>query len=194
MWPRAWSSLAKPGTIMATAETVGLGGGRVRTRALGPVNVKGLADPIEVFEVIGALAPPTRAEFAARTLAPLVGRDAELGQLTAALGMVRQGQGQMVAVTGEAGIGKTRLVQEFLRHCRASGCVAFDAAAQPFTRATGHSPGLEVIRSYFGIDRAEPPPSIREKGRAAGPSCARSRTCSGWMPTPRTRSSSSRRA
>jgi class 3 adenylate cyclase/tetratricopeptide (TPR) repeat protein len=155
--------LAKPGTILATGETVGLGAGRVRTRALGPVNVKGLADPIEVFEVIGALGTSTRGELTTRALAPLVGRGAELSQLAAALDLARQGPGQLVAMMGEAGIGKTRLVQEFLRLCRAKGCLAFDAAAQPFSRATGHRAGLDVIRSYFGIDRADSPASVRDK-------------------------------
>ncbi len=155
--------LAKPGTILATSETLALCGGRVRTRALGPVNVKGLADPIDVFEVIAAFGALTRAELPARAVAPLVGRQAELGRLTATLDVVRQGPGQIVAVTGEAGIGKTRLVQEFLRLCRAGGCLAFDAAAQPFTRATGHRTGLDVIRTYFGVDRADASESTRDK-------------------------------
>jgi class 3 adenylate cyclase/tetratricopeptide (TPR) repeat protein len=164
--------LAKPGTILATSETVALGAGRVRTRALGPVNVKGLADPIHVFEVVGALGSSTRAESPARALTPLLGRQAEMGQLAAALDMVRQGMGQLVAVTGEAGIGKTRLVQEFLRLCRAGGCLAFDAAAQPFSRAIGHRTGLDVVRSYFGIDRADSLQSIRRKIEAAIPPVA----------------------
>src|SRR5262249_25632142 len=138
--------LAKPGTTLATSETAALAAGRVRTRALGPVKIKGLADPADVFEVIGATGSTTRAGSSARALTPLVGRKAELDQLTAVLDVVRQGMGQFVTVTGEAGIGKTRLVHEFLRLCRARGCVSFDAAAQPFTRATGHRTGLDIIR------------------------------------------------
>jgi class 3 adenylate cyclase/tetratricopeptide (TPR) repeat protein len=159
--------LAKPGTILATSQTVALGAGRVRTRTLGHVNVKGLADPVEVFEVIGALSSATGAESPTRALTPLVGRQAELDQLSAALDVVCQGMGQLVAVTGEPGIGKTRLVQEFLRLCRKRGCLAFDAAAQPFTRATGHRTGLDVVRNYFGIDRADSPQSVRDKVGAA---------------------------
>ncbi len=98
--------LAKPGTVLATSETVMLAPGRVRTRALGPVNVKGLADSIEVFEVIGAVGSSSRAEAPTRALAPFVGRRAELAQLEAALDVVRQGLGLFVAVTGEPGIGK----------------------------------------------------------------------------------------
>jgi class 3 adenylate cyclase len=155
--------LAKPGTILVTSETLALCGDRVRTRALGPVHVKGLADPIEVFEVVGASGGLTRAETPARAEAPLVGREAELGELTTLLEIVRQGPGQMAAVVGEPGIGKTRLVQEFLRLCQAAGCLIFEAAAQPFTRATGHRTGLDIVRSYFGIDRADPLQSIRDK-------------------------------
>ncbi len=161
--------LAKPGTILATSETAALGVGRVRTRSLGPVNVKGLADPIEVFEVTGGLSSPALGEPSTRALSPLVGRENELAQLGAVLDVVCRGVGQLVAVTGEAGIGKTRLVQEFLRVCRARGCVAFDATARPYTRATGQRTGLDIIRSYFGLDRADPPPVVREKLSAAMP-------------------------
>jgi class 3 adenylate cyclase/tetratricopeptide (TPR) repeat protein len=159
--------LAKPGTILATSQTVILGAGRIRTRPLGPVNVKGLADPVGVFEVIGAPSSSSRAESPARALVPLVGRQAELGRLTAVLDVVRQGMGQLVTVTGEPGIGKTRLVQEFLRLGRARGCLTFDAAAQPVTRATGQRTGLDIIRSYFGLDRAESPQVIRDTVGAA---------------------------
>src|SRR5262249_40523247 len=113
--------LAKPGTILATSETSALVADRVRMRALGPVNVKGLDEAVEVSELLGAF---SRAEAPAHIQIPLVGRAAELAQLTAALDLVRQGPGQMIAITGEPGIGKTRLVAEFFRIARASGCYA----------------------------------------------------------------------
>jgi class 3 adenylate cyclase/tetratricopeptide (TPR) repeat protein len=155
--------LAKPGTILATSETVALGTGRVRTRTLGSVNVKGLADAVEVFEVTGAIGSSSRTESPARALTPFMGRRAELAQLSGALDIVRQGMGLFVAVTGEPGIGKTRLVHEFVRVCRAQGVVVFDAAAQPFTRATGHRTGLDVIRGYFGLERGDSIQTIRQK-------------------------------
>ena len=159
--------LAKPGTILATGETVALAAGRVRTRALGPVNVKGLIDPVEVFEVTGARSSAARVETSSRTLSPLVGRAAELDRLSAELDVVRQGPGRLVAVTGEPGIGKTRMVQEFLPICRAQGCVTFGAAAQPYTRVTGQRTGLDIIHSYFGLERADAPPAVRQKIGAA---------------------------
>ena len=159
--------LAKPGTILATGETTALGAGRVQTRALGPVNVKGLADPVEVFEVIGARSSAGRVEAPSRTLPPLVGRTVELSRLTAELDLARQGLGRLVAVTGEPGIGKTRMVQEFLPLCRARGAVTFGAAAQPYTRVTGQRTGLDIIRSYFGLDQVVAPPIVRQKVGAA---------------------------
>jgi class 3 adenylate cyclase/tetratricopeptide (TPR) repeat protein len=159
--------LAKPGTILATGDTATMGARRVRTRALGSVNVKGLPAPVEVFEVIGGVSSSLRAEASSRRVSPLVGREAELAQLTSVLDLVRQGAGQFLAVSGEPGIGKSRLVDEFLRVSAARGCVAYGAAAQPYTRATGQRVGLDIIRSFFGLDRADPPAVIRERVEAA---------------------------
>ncbi len=159
--------LAKPGTILVTGETAALSAGRVRARSLGPVNVKGLADPVEVFEVTGAVSSAGHVETSSRTLSPLVGRAAELARLTADLGVVRQGPGRLVAVTGEPGIGKTRLVQEFLPICRAHGCLTFGAAVQSYSRVTGQRIGLDIIRRYFGLDRMDAAPEVRRKVGAA---------------------------
>ncbi len=155
--------LAKPGTILASADTVAMGARRVRTRALGPVNVKGLADPLEVFEVVGGVSSTLRAESGRLVPSPLIGRTRELAQLSATLDLVSQGTGQLVALSGEAGIGKSRLIREFVDLCRARGAVCFGAKAQPYTRATGRRVGLDIIRSYFGLDRADPPAVIRER-------------------------------
>ena len=155
--------LAKPGTILATGVTASLARGRVRSRALGPVNVKGLAGSIEVVEITGAVASATRVETSPRPLSPLIGRAVELDALCRELDAVRHGPGRLVAVTGEPGIGKTRIVQEFLAICRARGCVTFGATAQSYTRVTGQRTGLDIIRSYFDIDRADGPEAIRAK-------------------------------
>src|SRR5262245_11605582 len=155
--------LAKPGTILASGATAGMGANRVRTRALGSVNVKGLAHPLDVFEVVGGVSSTLRAESGRQVPAPLVGRERELAQLTAALDQVSHGASQLVAVTGEPGIGKSRLVREFTAIARARGAVAYGAKAQPYTRAIGRRVGLDVIRSYFGLDRADPPAVVRDK-------------------------------
>ena len=85
--------------------------GSSRSARSGRIPVKGLAEPVEVFELIGA--GPARRRFqaaAARGLTPFVGRQAELEALQRALDLARAGHGQVVALVGEPGVGKSRLV------------------------------------------------------------------------------------
>src|SRR5215470_18020769 len=106
--------LAAPGSIQLTAETLRLVEGFVQVTPLGPVPVKGLAEPIEVFVLVGASAARSRFEAAARYgLTRFVGRSAELEQLRNALDQASAGRGQVVAVVGEPGVGKSRLFWEF---------------------------------------------------------------------------------
>src|SRR2546426_6235624 len=89
--------LAPPGTIRLTAATLRLVEGAVRGNALGPIPVKGLAEPVEVFELVGATPVHRRLQAAvARGLTRFVGRDQELTALRQALAQAAQGQGQLV--------------------------------------------------------------------------------------------------
>ena len=105
--------LASPGSILLTADTLRLVEGLVQVTALGPIPVKGLPDPVEVFELIDTSALRRRSlAAAARGLTPFVGRQQELDTVHQALARVQAGHGQMVALVGEAGVGKSRLVHE----------------------------------------------------------------------------------
>src|SRR3989441_6885738 len=106
--------LATPGSMLLTAATLRLVEGLVQVTPLGPVPVKGVAEPVEVFELVGASAIRQRLQAAvARGLTRFVGRDTELERLRQALAHAGAGQGQMVAGVGEAGMGKSRLLYEF---------------------------------------------------------------------------------
>jgi class 3 adenylate cyclase len=88
--------LAAPGSIRLTAETLRLAEGLVQVTALGPVPVKGLAAPVEVFELVGVTALRRRLQAAvARGLSPFVGRQQELALLQQALARAGAGQGQV---------------------------------------------------------------------------------------------------
>ncbi|HEY5725537.1 MAG TPA: sigma 54-interacting transcriptional regulator, partial [Methylomirabilota bacterium] len=100
-------------------------------------------------------------------LARFAGRRQELDLIRSRLDSARAGRGQLVGVVGEAGIGKSRLVDEFAAISRARGAVVFGAKAQPYTRATGRRIGLDLLRSYFGLDRADAPEAVRDKVDAA---------------------------
>ena len=108
----AWNSWRILGVLL-TAATLRLVEGLVQVTALGPIPVKGLPEPVEVFELIGASALRRRFQAAAvRGLTPLCRAAAELEALHQALARAQTGQGQVVAPVGEAGVGKSRLVHE----------------------------------------------------------------------------------
>jgi class 3 adenylate cyclase len=96
--------MAVPGSILIPSSTLTLAEGYVQVNPLGPLAVKGLEDPIEVFEVMGAGTPRSRMEAAAeRGLTRFVGREAELQIVNQALDKARAGRGQVVALVGDPG-------------------------------------------------------------------------------------------
>src|SRR5262249_15637972 len=107
--------MAMPGSILLTQTTLHLAEGYVQVTPLGPVPVKGLAAPIDVFELTSASGIRRRLQVtAARGLTRFVGRDKELAALGQALTQAEARHGQVVALVGEAGVGKSRLVYEFV--------------------------------------------------------------------------------
>ena len=133
--------LATPGTIRLTADTLRLAEGYIEVKPLGPVPVKGLEAPINVYEMFGA--GPRRSRLlaaAARGLTRFVGRDAELEQLRQALGRAAAGHGQLVAIVGEPGVGKSRLVWEVTHSHRTHGWLILQAGSVSYGKATPYSP------------------------------------------------------
>jgi class 3 adenylate cyclase/tetratricopeptide (TPR) repeat protein len=156
--------LAAPGTIRLTADTVRLAEGYVEVRPLGPVPVKGLGEPVEVFELTGAGAARTRLEAAARHgLTHFVGRNAELEQLCGALDRARLGHGQVVAVVGEPGVGKSRLYREFTRSHHTHGWLVLESGSVSYGKATPYLPVIDFLRSYFRLEPRDDARQIREK-------------------------------
>ena len=114
--------LAPPGTIRLTAETLRLVEGLVQVKALGLVPVKGLTVPVEVFELLGASGTRLRLQASAmRGLTRFVGRQQELAGLQQTLERAAAGHGQVAAIVGEPGVGKSRLVYEFVHSHRMQG-------------------------------------------------------------------------
>src|SRR3989475_7616743 len=122
--------LARPGTTFLTADTLRLVEGLVRITALGPIPVKGLLEPVEVYELVGA--STLRGRFQAgmvRGLTRFVGRDQELATVQRALVQAGAGHGQVVALVGEAGVGKSRLVYEVAHSHRTQGWRVLESAS-----------------------------------------------------------------
>jgi class 3 adenylate cyclase/tetratricopeptide (TPR) repeat protein len=144
--------LATPGTVRLTGETVRLAEGYVEVRSLGPIPVKGLADPVEVFELTGAGQARTRLQAAAlRGLTRFVGRDAEIEHLRRVLGSATAGHGQVVAIVGEAGVGKSRLTYEFTHSHRVQDWLILEASSVSYGKATSYLPVINLLKGYFKI-------------------------------------------
>ena len=123
--------IADPGAIVITPDTLALAEGYIEVKSLGPVPVKGLTGAVEIYEVTGAGRARTRFQAGARRgLTRFVGRDAELEQLRGALDRASLGHGQVVAMVGEPGVGKSRLLWEFTHSHRVHGWLILQAPPQ----------------------------------------------------------------
>jgi class 3 adenylate cyclase/tetratricopeptide (TPR) repeat protein len=155
---------ALPGTIVITADTLRLAEGYIEARPLGPLTVKGLTALLEAYELTGAGPVRTRLQAAAaRGLTRFVGRAPELEQLHLALERSRQGRGQVVAVVGEPGVGKSRLFHEFAHSHRLHGWLVLASESVSYGKATASLPLVELLKAYFEIESEHDPRKIREK-------------------------------
>jgi tetratricopeptide (TPR) repeat protein len=156
--------LATPGSIRLTAATLRLVEGLVQVSALGPVPVKGLVEPVEVFELVGASHLQRRLQAAAtRGLTPFVGRQPELEALHQALTRAQTGHGQVVALVGEAGVGKSRLVYECVHSHRTQGWRVLESASVSYGKATPYFPITDLLKRYCHVDDGDDARTIRAK-------------------------------
>ena len=154
--------LATPGTILLTAATQRLVEGMVQVRAVGLKTVRGLARPVEAFELLGVWSSRTRWQArAARGLSPFTGRESSLATLYKAADLAMTGRGQLAAVVGEPGVGKSRLVWEFLAGARNQGWLVLETAAMSQGRTTVFRPLADLLRTYFAIDERTDPGAVR---------------------------------
>jgi class 3 adenylate cyclase/tetratricopeptide (TPR) repeat protein len=156
--------MATPGSIRLTPGTLRLVEGLVRVHALGPVPVKGLPDPVDVFELVGASALRRRLQAAAaRGLTRFVGRQHELDALHQALAQAEAGHGQVVALVGEAGVGKSRLAYEFVHAHPMQGWLVLESASVSYGKATPYFPVLDLLKRYCHLEEQDDPRTVRAK-------------------------------
>jgi class 3 adenylate cyclase/tetratricopeptide (TPR) repeat protein len=156
--------LATPGRCLLTAETLRLAEGLIQVQSLGPQLVKGMPLALEVFELVGA--GPTRRRLqaaAARGLTRFVGRQREFETLRQALAQAHMGHGQVVAVIGEPGMGKSRLCHEFIHAPWTQDWLVLEADAVSYGKAIAYLPAIDLLRTYFQIEAHEPGQRIRDQ-------------------------------
>src|SRR5713226_1185056 len=155
--------VAPAGGIVISEDTRHLVEGYFELRDLGPTEVKGISEPINVYEVVGA--GPLRGHFelaARRGLTKFVGREREVAELKRALELVRSGHGQIVAAVADAGTGKSRLVYEF-KAMLPGDCKVLEACSVSHGKASAYLPVLELLYRYFGIEDTDLKAARRSK-------------------------------
>ena len=154
--------ICEPGRVYLTRNTARLVEGYFQLRDLGRMTVAGLDEAVQVHELEGEGSLRTRLDRSlARGASVFVGRSTELTQLTAALERVRADEGQVVAVTGNAGIGKSRLCHEFTRACESAGLPVHRATGVPYGNAVPMLPIQALTRARLGLPERAPVAELR---------------------------------
>ena len=156
--------VAAPGSIFVTARTLRLVEGYVVVRSLGALHLKGITEPVESHELLGVI--PRRSRLRATPsgdLTPFAGRAVEMRLLRQALDQVKAGQGQVVAIVGQPGAGKSRVIHEFVHSEASAGLRVLEASAESVGMSTSYLAITELLKHYFQIGALGTHEAIREK-------------------------------
>jgi class 3 adenylate cyclase/tetratricopeptide (TPR) repeat protein len=155
--------LARPGTILISRDTEALAEGFVRTRALGAYTLKGIHDPVQVCVLEGVSTRMRIHALAARATSKFVGRQHEVETLRRAAALALSGRGQVVALVGEAGVGKSRAFLEFIHAPPMQDWLVLEAGSVSYGKATSYLPVVDLLTRYFGIHSRDGEQEVREK-------------------------------
>ena len=156
-------AVAPTGSIAIGEQTRKLVEGYFQLKPLGPTRVKGVSEPINVYEVTGLGPLRTRLQRSAgRGLTKFVGREREIEAMRNAAELARAGHGQIVTAIAEAGVGKSRLFYEF-KAVSQSGCMVLEAFSLAHGKASAYLPLIDLLHGYFKITIADDRRTRREK-------------------------------
>ncbi|MBT2322216.1 AAA family ATPase [Variovorax paradoxus] len=162
--------VAAPGSVVVSESTHRLTEGYFEFRSLGSVPLKGVSANVNLFEVAGVGPLHTRLEVSAsHGLARFVGRQNELERMQAMLQLAKAGEGQIIGVIGEAGVGKSRLCHEFKLLAK-EGCLILECSSDSYGKAFPYLPLIDMLKSYLQIAPADDERRKLEKvtGRVLG--------------------------
>jgi class 3 adenylate cyclase len=157
-------ALAAPDTVVLSAATYRLVAGLFECQDLGPQSLRGIATPLRVYRVVRESEAQSRFEVAVSTgLTPLVGRDLEVGLLRERWAQARGGEGQIILLSGEPGIGKSRLVQTLKERVMAEGATRIEFRCSPYYQNTAWYPVIDHLQRFLQFHREDSPQAKLEK-------------------------------
>ncbi|PWT82816.1 MAG: hypothetical protein C5B58_07570, partial [Acidobacteria bacterium] len=156
-------TLAAPGSVVVGESVQKFVEGYFQLKALGASRIKGVSEPVNVYEVIGLGPLRTSLQRAAgRGLSKFVGRAREMDSLKHAADQARTGHGQLLAAVAEPGVGKSRLFYEF-KVTNQSGWMVLEAFSVSHGKASAYLPLIDLLHGYFKITSDDDPRTRREK-------------------------------
>lgn len=155
--------LAVPGTVLIGRDTFALTEGFVEARELGSRHLKGVQEEIRVYQLDGVNTRMRIQALAARRMTKFVGRAEQIETLRRKAAQAHAGRGQVVALMGEAGIGKSRIVLEFIHSDALTGWQVLEAGSVSYGKATAYLPIADLLTRYFDIHTRDDEARVRDK-------------------------------
>ena len=156
--------LAEPGNILISEATHRLVRGYARVEDLGDLSVRGKTDRIRAYKVLGAGSRRSRLEGQeSQALTRFVGRERELATLMSLLAKAEGGDGQVVGIVGESGVGKSRLFHEFRERLANRSLTYLEGRCLSYGSSIPYLPVLDVLRQNCGIAETDGPEAIAQK-------------------------------
>jgi len=155
--------LAKPGEILIDEDTYHQSEGHFEFAILDRIMLKGKAEPVQVYKVVSQRDKPVTIHRVSGVKADLVGRNAELAELREAVPKLQKGKGSIFSICGDAGTGKSRLIEEFKASLDLDGIQWLEGHAYAYSQNMPYFPLIDLLNRVFHIEESDPPEKVREK-------------------------------
>lgn len=160
------TGLARPGEILVSHQTYEQADRHFTFEPLSRVQIKGMRDPVRPHKVLSVRERPITVHRLSGLQADLIGREAELAQLREAIRRLQEGTPTVVSIRGDAGTGKSRLVEELKAGLDLDGIQWREAHCYAYTQNTPYFALIDLLSRAWQIEEGDPPENVREKVRA----------------------------
>jgi class 3 adenylate cyclase/tetratricopeptide (TPR) repeat protein len=157
------TNMAKAGEILVGSATCSQAEGYFDFEKFEPARVKGKAEPVEVYKVLSVKERPVKIHRLSGLKADLIGRKGEMAQLFDAISQLKEGKGSIISISGEAGTGKSRLVEAFKDSINLSEIQWLDGHAYAYSQNMPYFPLIDFLNRVFHIEEDDAADTVRNK-------------------------------